>query len=150
MTSQESPTPEKIKTISGRWIVVGMFLMGIFGGFLCVSYAFWHNAPFIELKKALAEEYPKSTPQVEGGVHKGSPMTLRIIVNVNFHPGESSNDEKTAATIQRIAELAQQHQDLQPYELLRIHLIKKNPQDMTSRITRDLLVADLPKLTEAH
>ena len=81
MNSDPSPAENKPATISGSKVVGAMFVMGILGGVLCVTFAIWHNAPFLELKKALAAEFPKSVPQVEGGSHKGSPMMLRIIVN---------------------------------------------------------------------
>lgn len=131
------------RTVSGRWVVMSMFILGVIGGAICVTYAIWHNAPFIELKKALAAEFPQSVPQVEGGRHKGSPMTLRIVVNVDFHPGEEANAAQADAAIQRIVELARQHHDLSPYEILRIHLVKRRPQETTSRKTVDFRVADL-------
>jgi hypothetical protein len=132
------------RTVSGRLVVISMFILGIIGGSICVSYAIWHNAPFIELKKALAAEFPQSVPQVEGGQRKGSPMRLRIVVNVDFHPGEEANAVLADAATKRIVELAQQHQDLSPYETLRVHLVKVRPQDTTSRSTVDIRVADLP------
>jgi len=134
------PTP---RTISGRWVVLSMFLLGMIGGSLCVTYAIWHNAPFLDLKKALAEEFPKSVPQVEGGRHKGSPMTLRIVLNVDFNPGDKENAELADAAFERVVELAKQHQDLKPYEVLKIFLVKKRPQDSTSRKEIELQVAEL-------
>ncbi len=131
------------RTVSGRWVVVSMFLLGLIGGMICVSYAIWRNAPFLELKKALAEEFPQSVPQVEGGRHKGSPMTLRIVVNVDFHPGEEANAGLADAAIKRITALARQHQDLTPYEVLQIHLVKKRPQDTTSRKTVAVKIGEL-------
>ncbi len=142
--TDETQTDAAPRTISGRLVVMSMFILGIIGGTICVSYAIWHNAPFIELKKALAAEFPKSVPQIEGGQHKGSPMTLRIVVKVDFHPGEEVNAALAEAATKRIVELAQQHQDLSPYEILRIHLVKQRPQDITSRKTIDFRVADLP------
>lgn len=138
MNTNESPTENKPATISGRKAVGAMFVMGIIGGTLCVTYAIWHNAPYFELKKALAAEFPKSVPQVEGGTHKGSPMTLRIVLNVNFHPGEEENSAQVDAAVERILALAREHQDLRPYEVLRIHLVKKRPQDLTSRKTVEI------------
>ncbi len=74
------------RIISGRLVVIGMFLLGVLGGTICVTYAIWRNAPYHDLTKALAAEFPKSVPKVEGGQNKGSPRTLRIVLNVAFPP----------------------------------------------------------------
>lgn len=131
------------RIISGRLVVIGMFLLGVLGGTICVTYAIWRNAPYHDLTKALAAEFPKSVPKVEGGQHKGSPMTLRIVLNVAFPPGEEENAAQTEAAIQRVIELAKQHQDLTSYEVLQIHLLKKRPQTTISRTTVEFPVQEL-------
>ncbi len=120
-----------------------MFLLGIAGGTLCVSYAVWRNSPYHELTKALAAEFPQSVPKVEGGRHQDSPMTLRIVVNVEFNPADEQYEPDANAAIGRVVELVQQHQDLTPYEIIRIHLVKKRPQDTLSRKSVDMRVEEL-------
>jgi hypothetical protein len=148
----ETAYRRKPRTVPGRWIVLGMFALGIAasGGI----WVYWklHLAPFLPLQKALAAEFEKSTPRVDGGWTKGKfeqgLPTLRIVVNVPYPPDDG--DARVASAIGRVIALAREHVDLAGYETLEIHLVhyaperaprqyefKKNVSELTDGMTTD-------------
>ncbi|MSR57790.1 MAG: hypothetical protein EXS05_08965 [Planctomycetaceae bacterium] len=122
------------RTVSGRWVVVAMFAFGIAatGGI----WVYWklHLAPFMPLQKALAAEFEKSSPRVDGGwtknEYKQSPPLLRVVLRVPYEPDE--RDARVPATIERVLTLTRAHIDLAAYDTLEIYLVhyvpEKNPQ----------------------
>src|SRR3990172_7938391 len=80
---------EKPAELSGKWVVIGMFVFAIAA--TAGLFAYWelHTAPFRELQDALAQEFPRSRPRVEGGQrkkHKHTPRILSIVLRVEFDP----------------------------------------------------------------
>jgi hypothetical protein len=118
------------RTISGRWVVLTMFAFGIVatGGI----WVYWklHMAPFLPLQKALAAEFPKSSPRVDGGWTKSefkkAPPTLRVVLRVPYPPEE--RDIRVPATIERVIALARAHLDFTTYETLEIYLVHYVPE----------------------
>lgn len=114
----------------GRWVVLAMFGFGIVatGGI----WIYWklHLAPFLPLQKALAAEFPKSSPRVDGGWRKGNfkvgRPTLRLVLRVPYAPLE--RDVRVPATIERVTALAREHLDLTRYETLEIYLVHYVPE----------------------
>lgn len=124
-TSLRAPRPPR-----GRWVVLAMFAFGIVatGGI----WVYWklHLAPFLPLQKALAAEFPKSSPRVDGGWKKGEfqvgPPTLRIVLRVPYAPAE--RDVRVPATIERVVALAREELELARYETLEIYLVHYAPE----------------------
>ena len=77
--------------VPGHWVVLGMFAFAIVLTGMLWTYTKLHNAPFIPLRRALAEEFTRAAaPRVEGGRHRNGPMILRVIVKVEFNLNEKS------------------------------------------------------------
>jgi hypothetical protein len=127
--TRASGTPETVR-FSGRWLVVVVFVFAsVMGGTLWV-YTYYHTRPFRELTAALVEAYPDSMPRVEGGqhkMHKGTPKTLRIVMNAGFDP--DSDEEGVAKMTRRVLELTRQHADLSQFEVIHLWLYFDDPQE---------------------
>ncbi len=141
-TRGSAPSLPGEREIPGRWVVVGLLLFGVVmtGG----MWVYWklHLGPFLPLQKALFEAYPHSAPQVAGGRHKDSPLILRVVLNVPFTPRRDSPEIR--GMIERIIELARQHQRLGDYEILEMHFVHSIPERLAERLTVELKVAELP------
>jgi hypothetical protein len=127
----EITTPSRpSRKISGRWVVLSMFAFGIVATTGIWVYWKLHLAPFMPLQKALADEFPKSSPRVDGGWKKGefktAPPTLRIVLRVPYLPDE--RDVRVPATIDRVTTLARTHLDFTKYETLEIFLVNYVPE----------------------
>lgn len=124
-----APVPQP-RTVSGRWIVLTMFVFGIAatGGI----WVYWklHLAPFMPLQKALAAEFPKSSPRVDGGwsgkQYQQGPPRLRIVLRVPYPPLE--RDARVSATIERVIALAREFLSFDNYETLEIYLVHYAPE----------------------
>lgn len=140
-TQPESPG------VSGRLVVVGMFLFA--GLMVAILFLYWdqYTRPYRELQFAIAEEFPKSSPRVVGGAYKsgrqGDPTTLRILIYVpleKFNPEEESPERD--ASVRRLALLASQHQQLADYEVMEIRLMQKMPEQKWRRHDTSHTVAE--------
>jgi len=126
IAAPEPTTPAT--TISGKWVVVGMFVMGIIASGVIFLYWDLHTRPFRPLTEAVGREFRHSLPKVEGGRHKGSANTLRIAMRVPFVPDAST--PQTQRVVNRIVELAQQQAELARFDVLEVHLIQLAPEQM--------------------
>lgn len=115
------------KTISGSRLVVAMFGMAILATGCLWFYWDLHLMPYMPLQEALAEEFEKSSPRVEGGqrkMHKGTPLILRVVMRVPFDP--TATDPETQNTIEgrieRTKELAAKYTEIDQFETLEVHL----------------------------
>src|SRR5262245_37890369 len=136
---------DKPRTISGRWVVLSMFAFGIVatGGI----WVYWklHLAPFLPLQKALAEEFPRSSPRVDGGwekeeFKKGLPR-LRIVINVPYPPNAA--DVRVSAAIDTVIELPRRHLDFPSYETLEIYLVHHVPEKAPQQFKFKRRIAEL-------
>jgi hypothetical protein len=127
----ESTAPAPLpRTVSGRWIVLTVFAFGIAatGGI----WVYWklHLAPFMPLQKALAAEFPQSSPRVDGGwsgkEFQQGPPRLRIVLRVPYPPLEQ--DARVPATLDRVIALARESLNLDHYETLEIYLVHYAPE----------------------
>ncbi|MEZ6063064.1 MAG: hypothetical protein R3C19_22190 [Planctomycetaceae bacterium] len=114
-------------SVSGRRLVVLMFLFGIAATVAMWVYWTLHLTPFMPFQKSLAAEFKNSSPRVSGGQRKisdNSPRILRVVMRVPFDPtsGDSSAQEEIDGTLRRIRDLAGQHVNLPEYEILEVHL----------------------------
>lgn len=132
--------------VSGKWVVMGMFLFAILCTTALWTYSRLHNAPFIPLRRALATEIGRDyQPRVEGGRHKGGPMTLRVVLLVDFDP--TATDAETVERVRRLDEqiiaLARQHQRLEDYEIFEINLVHPVPEGEAQRRERVMHMREL-------
>ncbi|MBC8113147.1 MAG: hypothetical protein H7062_02120, partial [Candidatus Saccharimonas sp.] len=64
-------TRPKDRVVSGRVIVVAMFLLGLVLASLLFVYFEFNTRPFRPLRDAIGREFKRSRPNVEGGRFKG-------------------------------------------------------------------------------
>jgi hypothetical protein len=132
------PKTSDSRSLRGRTVVLGMLAFGVLMVFAMWLYWEMYTRPFRPLQTAINAEFPGSSPRVVGGRHKshkeGSPPLLRVIIRVDFDP-ETAEDAVLQQYVERLRELAGQHLDLTPYEMLEIHLIQRVPEEETRRRT---------------
>jgi hypothetical protein len=114
------------REISGRSVVVGLFLLGVAATVVMYVYWDWHTRPFRPLTEAVGREFPHSLPKVEGGRRKRGPLILRVSLRVPFTPNAVSPDSRRV--VNRVVELARQHARLNDYEKLEVHLFEMRPE----------------------
>ncbi|SFI18947.1 hypothetical protein [Planctomicrobium piriforme] len=140
-----------VRRRSGRWTVAGMFLFGLM--VLAALWIYWdrYTRPFRPLQQAIAAEYSLARPYVLGGREKTpagqSPMKLRIVLQFSengFDPAASEAANLEAA--EKLFRLAQQHQDLTPYETLEIHLVQQPPEQPVRHWSKNLPVHEWEQL----
>ena len=130
-----APRP-KDRELSGRVIIVAMFLLGLALTALLFVYFEFNTRPFRPLRDAIGSEFKRSRPNVEGGRFKGrGAMTLRITMSVPFDPFQ--DDSKSKDVLARVLVLARQHQDLTRYEKCEVNLIHFVPEK--TAITKSLV-----------
>jgi hypothetical protein len=113
--------------ISGKLVVLGMFLMGLLATGTIFVYWDLHTKPFRPLTEAIGRTFKNSLPKVEGGRHKKDPTTLRIAMRVPFSP---EIDESAAQeTLKTVCELIRQHQDLAGYDRIQIYFFQMVPEE---------------------
>ena len=142
----DSPAEDR-PGVRGQWAVLGMLL---FGGLLTtVLWIYWerHSAPFRPLQDAIAREFPRSRPRVQGGrrkMHEEGPRILQVVLKVDFNP---QNEERNAEDVaDRVVALAQAHQDLSRYDQIEIHLFWPEPE---REIVERQIVRKKPFTTDA-
>lgn len=118
-----------------------MFTFGILATGGMWGYWYLYLKPFYPLQKALSDEFEKSYPRVEGGHHRHSPWTLRIVLQVPFKLTEDNPQVKRTAD--RAIELAREHHDLSRYQLVEVYLLQPDPERTPNRIKLEYRVADI-------
>lgn len=128
-TLDDAPTgtPPRSRRISGTAVVFGMLLLGSVA--TSVMYLYWdlHTKPFRPLTEAIGRTFKNSLPKVEGGRHKRGPMTLRVALRVPFPPAEG--DPQTVELLAKVRDLIRQHQNLEGYDVVKIHLFQMVPEE---------------------
>ncbi|MFN6151495.1 MAG: hypothetical protein ACK5BP_16175, partial [Planctomyces sp.] len=87
------------KPVSGRTVVVLMFVMGILATAFLYTYWTLHLTPFMPLQEAIVREFPGSAPRVNGGrkkIHKQTPMILRIAIKSETDPTSEAPADQQA------------------------------------------------------
>lgn len=130
-----------MKTVSGRWVVIGMLAFGVVMTGSIWVYSKIELEPFLPLTKAIEAEFPKTHPRVKGGRPKRQPPLLRIVMDVNFAPEEG--DAQVTNIVDRVIALAKQHADLTEYEKVEIHLVHYVPEKNAERIKVERKVSEL-------
>jgi hypothetical protein len=131
----EMPAPSGTATpgdISGRWVVIGLFLFGIVAVGTIWFYWKLHTAPFLPLQQAIADTFDDSRPLVEGGQRKmnqNTPPTLRIVMKIEFNPFAEAEAQQVESIIDRLHDLAREHQpDFDTYDVFEVHLWQPVPE----------------------
>lgn len=133
MSDPQSTAPNE-RTISGRWMVIGMFAMGITLTSLLYVYSTLHLGPFRPLQDAIVREFKGSAPRVDGGknkLHKNTPTVLRILVKTEIDPFSEREEsiQSLLAMRKRIMELALEKAPLPDLSILEIHVYKLLKED---------------------
>ena len=126
-------------TISGKSVVISMFVLAIV--LIGALYTYWnlHLMPFMPLQEALAAEFDHCSPRVDGGrrkAHKGTPNILRVVMRVPFDP--NAEDEETLSLIDKrvdgTLELAKQKvDDFDAYNVLEVHMYQEEKEGELSQ-----------------
>ena len=117
----------KDRVLSGRAIVVGMFMLGLFLTALLFVYFEYNTRPFRPLREAIGREFRHSRPNVEGGKLKGrGANTLRVSMSVPFDPNREA--DKSNQTLARVVGLARQHHELNQFQVMEVNLIHFAPE----------------------
>ncbi|QDU38143.1 hypothetical protein Mal4_24660 [Maioricimonas rarisocia] len=129
-----SPHPDE-KTISGRWVVLGMLLFGILMTGSLAVYWELYTRPFRPAQEAIEATFPGSQPRVVGGRYKshkdGNPEVLRVVTRVDFDP--SADEERSRERAAQLYEIVAANVDLDEYAVLEIHLYQLLPEDELRR-----------------
>ena len=122
--------------LSGKTTVVLMFVFGIVLTGILWTFWLFHAAPFAPLQKAIAAEFPKSSPRVDGGQKRmhvaGTPKLLWVIVRVYFEP--EFDPERSQQVVERVTELTRQNLDVSEYSQLNVRLYSGEPEHMLHQL----------------
>jgi len=134
--SEPQTIPSVERTISGRWLVIGMFAMGITATSLLYVYSSLHLGPFRPLQDAIVAEFPGSAPRVDGGrkrLNEDSPTILRILMKTEIDPDSDSEDSlrKMNTLRKRIAELVLNKTPLPDIGIIELRVYKLLQEDKT-------------------
>lgn len=128
-TPDPDSTTTQLREFSGKWVIAGMFAFGIVATLTLWIYWYMHSGPFAPLQKAIAAEFPKSIPRVDGGqrrMHLGGPRLAWIILRVQFKPEE--DEARSQAVMERVLALARQHLTMSDWDQINIRLFYGEPE----------------------
>lgn len=124
------------RQISGKWVVLAMLGFGITATATLWIYWKMHLMPFMPLQEVLVEEFPDSSPRVDGGqrhMHKGSPMILRLVMKVGFDP--ILDRDASSEFIGKVAQVVGNNLDVSKYDEMHVHLYQLNPEGEMQQAT---------------
>ena len=129
----QSEDSKSLVTVSGRKLVMSMFLLAVVSTSVLWHYWDMHMMPFMPLQRTLAAEFEDSSPRVDGGqrkMHKGTPMILRVVMRVPFDPTATDIETQNLLEqrLQKTQQLALADSGLPKYDLLEIHLFNENKE----------------------
>ena len=125
--------------VSGQMVVAMMVAFGSILTGILWFYWYYHSAPFVPLQSAIAAEYPDSSPRVDGGrrrMHKGTPSEIWIIMRVKFDV--ETDDVASAAAVERVTQIANEHLPAGEYDLLHIRLYRGDPEQFLHKRDVDI------------
>lgn len=123
------PVSNRSGAVAGKMVVAMMVAFGSILTAILWFYWYYHSAPFVPLQTAIAAEFPDSSPRVDGGrrrMHKGTPSELWIIMRVKFDV--EADDVASAAAVERVTQIANEHLTPGEYDLLHIRLYRGDPE----------------------
>lgn len=121
--------PPRSQGVPGKWVIAGMFAFGIAATLSLWVYWYFHSGPFHPLQKAIAAEFPKSIPRVDGGqrrMHKGGPRLIWVILRVPFKPEEEEG--RSQEVVDRVVELTREHLTMSDWDQLNLRLFYGEPE----------------------
>lgn len=133
-------------SISGRVVVVGMFLFAACATAVLAVYWYKHIEPFMPLQLAIEKQWEGSSPRVEGGqrkISKRTPKILRVTLRVPFDPNTEKNEQLAQRRVRDIAVIARDHVPLDEYEILTVNFYQENPGKDLQRRTIEKPIAEL-------
>ena len=103
--------------------------MGITAAGLLFAYSTLHLGPFKPLQEAIVQEFPGSSPRVDGGKKRmqlDTPTILRILMKSEIDPlsADEQSVREMLALRQRIAELAREKVPLPDLAIIELHVYK--------------------------
>ena len=103
--------------------------MGITATGLLYAYSTLHLGPFKPLQEAIVQEFPGSSPRVDGGKKRmqlDTPTILRILMKSEIDPlsADEQSVREMLALRQRIAELAREKVPLPDLAIIELHVYK--------------------------
>lgn len=125
---QNEPPPQ-VREIQGKWIVIAMFSFAVLATGTLWTYWKLHMMPFMPLQEVLIEQFPNSSPRVEGGqskMHKDTPMLLRVVMRVEFDP--ELEKEAAETFVDRVSDAIKPHVEPNKWEELHVHLYQQEPE----------------------
>ena len=144
---KREPAPDRV--VSGRWIVVVILGIGVVASAALWWYTELHRRPFRPLREAIAREFPRSAPKVEGGqrkAHRGTPRILRITLQVEFDPNE--DEARTRTMIAVLGRLAREYGQVDQYAVFEVHLVKFRPEQTAIKYHVELSAESLAREPE--
>ena len=126
--------------LSGRVTVVLMFVFGMILTGILWTFWLWHAAPFAPLQKAIAAEFPKSSPRVDGGQKRmhvaGTPKLLWVILRVYYEP--ESDPDRSRKVVDRVVVLARQTLDVSEYDQINVRLYSGEPEHALHKLETEV------------
>jgi hypothetical protein len=122
-------------TVSGRYVVIGMFAFALL--MVGALWLYWelYTRPYRDLQNAINAEFPGSSPRAIGGRprshEEGSPSILRVIIWVDFDP--NADELRSTEMAGQLAQLARAHHDVTQYDTLEIVLMQRVPEEESPR-----------------
>ena len=145
----ETPSQSTSAMRRGRWVVISIFLFAI--ALTATMWVYWrlHIGPFLPLQKKLADKWPDSRPQVQGGqrkIHKETPKILRVTMYIAFDPTTKDGQPKAKEYSEEVAAFVRENEpSLSDYDVLEIRMLfEKREQE----IKKAAINFDVSKLTQ--
>ncbi len=139
--SPSSPPPSK--TVSGKVVIIGMFLFASLATSLLWFYWYYHNAPFVPLQKALATEFIGCQPRVDGGqrkMHLGTPKLIWVILRMPFKPDDDKARSQKVA--ERVRDLVVEKLPPGEFEELTVRLFFGEPERVLHKVDTNFKLVD--------
>jgi hypothetical protein len=133
--------PAAPRTISGKWVVLGMFGLGLVAVATIYVFAIVEIGPFEPLAKAIKAEFPTSRPHVKGGTPRDKAPQLRVVLEVDFTP--VADDPRVLHIESRVVALARQHISLSDYQDFELHIVHYIPEKPPERVMIEKKVAEI-------
>ena len=132
------------REISGRKVVVVMFLFAIV--VTGALYIYWklHMAPFLPLQRQLDAAFEDSKPQVEGGqskMNQGTPRVLRVTMKVPFDP--VNEDVRLKLWTEQVQQVIRDWPRFSNFDVLTIHSYHPLPEDEVRTVKQEWKVSEL-------
>lgn len=138
-----SSPPAASRHVSGKLVVGVMFLFASIATGLLWFYWYYHNAPFVPLQKALAQEFIGCQPRVDGGqqkMHRGGPKLLWVILRMPFKPDDDPT--RSAKVAGRVRDLVREKLPPHEFDELTVRLFFGEPERVLHKVDANFRLND--------